>query len=97
MNSRLVCGLAFVFLLAPLVAQGSTLMEGQTIEAWYLYPTIGTIYSGPLTAVVGSGVEFPGTLHSAMNLDISDTNLYSTFNWRVNGPPLPSAASTFLM
>lgn len=72
--------LVLVSLLAPL-AQGQILFDGQTVQGSYLWSTIDTVISGPTTAVVGAGVEFPSTLDSMFNLDISDSNLHATYNY----------------
>jgi hypothetical protein len=72
--------------LLPVVAEGGTLFDGQTVQLAYYAPDTSSIFRGPWTAVVGAGAEFTFVLPcfsgaSCIDVDISDTNILVTMNY----------------
>lgn len=62
-------------------ALAATTLTGSTVTATLLYPDQATIYSGPATAIVGSGVEFgPGTFAPAIGTFDIGANTISFFS-----------------
>lgn len=62
----------------------ATLLDGQTVHLTYEFPNQGTIYNGnAYDLLVGPGFEinnFPSPDH-VVNVDFSDTNILTTFNF----------------
>ena len=61
----------------------AALLDGQTVQTTYLFPTTSTVFSGPVNSVVGPGVELPNFAGLA-NIDISDTNVTITLTRNAN-------------
>jgi len=55
----------------------ASLLNGQTVQSFYLFPNTSAIFFGPTNAVVGPGVELPSFADLA-NVDFSDTNILIT-------------------
>jgi hypothetical protein len=55
-------------------------LTGSTVSASEYFPDLSTLLAGPVTAVVGPGVEFPlgGVLPQNGSLDISDNQIIYT-------------------
>ncbi len=51
---------------------------GKTVTGEHLFPDLATVFE-TRTAVVGTGVEFPGMTGGFYDVDVSDTNLVLTF------------------
>ena len=56
----------------------AAIFEGRNIEMSHEYPTKGTLYTGPQTAVVGPGIE--GNFYLPYTIDVSDTEIYIDFS-----------------
>ena len=58
-------------------AQASPILSGQTVQTTYLFPNTSTIFTPPINAVVGAGVELSNFAGLA-NIDFSDSNILIT-------------------
>jgi len=70
--------LGAVALLAIAAPSASAGFIGSSVTGTAEFPTIGSVFLGPATTIVGAGIEFPGNL-TAANIDIDDTTIKFTF------------------
>lgn len=73
-----VLPLVGAFLACGIAAQAALIFDGQTVELRVLFPDTSTTVLGPVTPVVGAGVEWaPGG--GPFTYDVSDTQILITF------------------
>lgn len=79
MSRRFLVCLILVGVTLSAVPAFSSSLTGSQVTGTLFFPNLSTVFSGPLTAIVGPTVEFPaGTLAFDGSLDITDSQIIWT-------------------